>query len=115
MIDNSTTYHIQTLLGAGGSTKDMGQEVSVREVLVRQIASRILSYTKECAGISASSVLGEDGKSCLPPLVVGVGLLGKECLGKREEFGMVVDGVMELYVEGMGGRGMVGGGMECPD
>ena len=80
--------------------------------MVRQIASRILTYTKECAGISSKSVLGEDGNSCLPPLVVGMGL-GKEF--GTAEFGVVVEGVMELYVQAMGGGRMLSGGMECPD
>jgi hypothetical protein len=109
VIDNSTTYNIQTLLGSGCSSCNMEEE-SIREVYVRAIAEKIVRYTRINAGMGENTVSGEEGGACVPPLVVGLALTS---FG-REEFGRIVEVAMELYVEGLG-LGENGTGMECPD
>jgi hypothetical protein len=121
IIDNSTTYHVSTLLGTGASRSSGGaeQESSLREVLVRRLAERIVSYTRKMAGIREGAILGgsEEGKGPIPPLVVGLGL--RPISGKRlsfESFNAIVDASMEIYEEGWRichSGGMLG--MEGPD
>ena len=114
VIDNSTTYNIKTVLGAGvARNSSIGdQEIALREVYVRQIAERILHHTRLSAGVGVNTILGEDGSSSIPTLVVGLAL---KSFG-REEFGRIVEVAMELYAEGMGGVELNRGkGMECPD
>ena len=121
IIDNSTTYHVSTLLGTGASRSRGGaeQESSLREVLVRRLAERIVSYTRKMAGIREGAILGgsEEGKGPIPPLVVGLGL--RPISGKRlsfESFNAIVDASMEIYEEGWRichSGGMLG--MEGPD
>ena len=121
IIDNSTTYHVSTLLGTGASRSSGGaeQESSLREVLVRRLAERIVSYTRKMAGIREGAILGgsEEGKGPIPPLVVGLGL--RPISGKRlsfESFNAIVDASMDIYEEGWRichSGGMLG--MEGPD
>lgn len=115
VIDNSTTYNIKTLLGTGvsrGSSLDGDTEVALREVFVRQVAERILKYSRSAAGVGENTILGEDGSSSFPPLVVGLGLKSFD----REDFQKIVEAAMELYVEAMAIKmRSMGSGMECPD
>ena len=124
IVDNSTTYHIRTLLGTGTSRGGGGrpeQEVSLREVCVRRLAERIVSHARRMAGVREGAILGgaENGTSPIPPLVVGLGLrLNKS--GKNlsfESFNAIIDTTTELYEEGWkisrSGGSMVG--MEGPD
>jgi hypothetical protein len=121
IIDNSTTYHVSTLLGTGASRSSGGaeQESSLREVLVRRLAERIVSHTRNMAGIREGAILGgsEEGKGPIPPLVVGLGL--RPISGKRlsfESFNAIVDASMDIYEEGWRichSGGMLG--MEGPD
>jgi hypothetical protein len=121
IIDNSTTYHVSTLLGTGAARSSGGaeQESSLREVLVRRLAERIVSYTRKMAGIREGAILGgsEEGKGPIPPLVVGLGL--RPISGKRlsfESFNAIVDASMDIYEEGWRichSGGMLG--MEGPD
>merc|ERR1711957_426894 len=107
IIDNSTTYHISTLLGTGvtrGSGDRADQEVSLREVCVRRLAERIVMHARGMAGVGKGSMLGgaEDGTGPISPLVVGLGLRRNKC-GKRmsvESFNAIVDVAIELYEEG---------------
>mmetsp|Transcript_50934 Transcript_50934/g.108507 ORF Transcript_50934/g.108507 Transcript_50934/m.108507 type:complete len:221 (+) Transcript_50934:144-806(+) len=123
IIDNSTTYHISTLLGTGvarGSGNSAEQEVSLREVCVRRLAERMVLHARKMAGVGEGSILGgsENGTGPIPPLVVGLGLRSSKG-GKRmsvESFNAVVDAAIELYEEGWKichSAGMVG--MEGPD
>jgi hypothetical protein len=115
VIDNSTTYNIKTLIGTGvsrGSSLDGDTEVALREVFVRQISEKILKYSRSAAGVGENTILGEDGSSSIPPLVVGLGL---KSFG-REDFQKIVEAAMQLYVDAMAVRlGGMGSGMECPD
>jgi len=74
-IDNSHTYHIETLLG---NSNDV-----LNAVYARQILERIVS-------------LG-DGIHC-PPLFLGITLNGKS---SQEEFKRIVSAVVSLYQEGI--------------
>ena len=123
IIDNSTTYHISTLLGTGTSRGGGGppeQEVSLREVYVRRLAERIVSHARRMAGVREGAILGgaENGTSPIPPLVVGLGLRPNKS-GKKlsfESFNAIIDTTIELYEEGWKicrSGGMVG--MEGPD
>ncbi|KAL7542888.1 hypothetical protein ACHAXR_013190 [Thalassiosira sp. AJA248-18] len=123
IIDNSTTYHISTLLGTGvarGSGNSADQEVSLREVYVRRLAERMVLHARKMAGVGEGTILGgaEDGTGPIPPLVVGLGMRPNKD-GKRmsvENFNVVVDAAIELYEEGWRichSGGMVG--MEGPD
>lgn len=123
IIDNSTTYHISTLLGTGVARRSGGraeQEVSLREVYVRRLAERIVSHARKMAGVREGAILGgaENGTSPIPTLVVGLGLRPNKSGGKSsfEKFNAIVDAVMKLYEEGWRichSGGMVG--MEGPD
>ncbi len=124
IIDNSTTYHISTLLGtgvAGGNNSNIAhQEVSLREVYVRRLAERIGLHARKIAGLGEGSILGgsETGARPIPPLVLGLGLRPNKS-GKSvsiESFNAIVDAAMELYEEGWRichSGSMVG--MEGPD
>ena len=123
IIDNSTTYHVSTLLGTGaplGSGVRAEQEVSMREVYVRRLAERIVSHARSMAGVREGAILGgaENGTSPIPPVVVGLGLRPNK-FGRKssfESFNAIVDAAMELYEEGWRichSGGMVG--MEGPD
>ncbi|KAL7545991.1 hypothetical protein ACHAWF_009338 [Thalassiosira exigua] len=123
IIDNSTTYNVSTLLGTGvsrGSGGNAEQEISLREVLVRRLAERIVLHARKMAGVGEKTILGgaEDGKGAIPPLVLGLGLRPMKGGGTMsvESFNAIVDVAMELYEEGWqishAGR-MVG--MEGPD
>lgn len=121
IIDNSTTYHVSTLLGTGAARSSGGaeQESSLREVFVRRLAERIVSHTRKMAGIRERAILGgsEEGKGPIPPLVVGLGL--RPISGKRlsfESFNAIVDASMDIYEEGwrIGHSGNMAG-MEGPD
>ena len=123
IIDNSTTYHVSTLLGTGvarGSGSSAEQEVALREVCVRRLAERIVLHARKMAGVGESTILGgaEDGMGPIPPLVVGLGLKANRG-GQRlspESFNTIVDTAVELYEEGWRichAGGMVG--MEGPD
>lgn len=124
IVDNSTTYHISTLLGTGTSRGGGGrpeQEVSLREVCVRRLAERIVSHARRMAGVREGAILGgaENGTSPIPPLVVGLGLRPNKS-GKNlsfESFNAIIDTTIELYEEGWkicrSGGSMVG--MEGPD
>lgn len=126
IIDNSTTYHISTLLGTGvargnsGKRSSIEQEISLREVYVRRLAERIVLHAREMAGVGEGAILGgaEDGAGPIPPLVVGLGLRPNKD-GKRmsvENFNTIVDAAVGLYEEGWKichSGGMVG--MEGPD
>ncbi|KAL3782493.1 hypothetical protein ACHAW5_011101 [Stephanodiscus triporus] len=123
IIDNSTTYHISTLLGTGVARRSGGraeQEVSLREVYVRRLAERIVSHARKMAGVREGAILGgaENGTSPIPTLVVGLGLRPNKSGGKSsfESFNAIVDAAMKLYEEGWRichSGGMVG--MEGPD
>jgi len=123
IIDNSTTYHVSTLLGTGaplGSGVRAEQEVSMREVYVRRLAERIVSHERRMAGVREGAILGgaENGTSPIPPVVVGLGLRPNKSGRKSsfESFNTIVDAAMELYEEGWRichTGGMVG--MEGPD
>lgn len=123
IIDNSTTYHVGTLLGTGvarGSGNSAEQEGSFREVFVRRLAERIVLHARKMAGVGEKTILGgaEDGTGPIPPLVVGLGLRPNKD-GKRmsfESFNTIVDAAVELYEEGWRichSGAMVG--MEGPD
>jgi len=123
IIDNSTTYHISTLLGTGvarGSGNSIDQEVSLREVYVRRLAERIVLHARKMAGVGEGTILGgaEDGTGPIPPLVVGLGLRPNKD-GKRmsvESFNTILDAAVGIYEEGWRichSGGMVG--MEGPD
>lgn len=123
IIDNSTTYHISTLLGTGvarGNGSSVEQEISLREVYVRRLAERIVLHARKMAGVGEGTILGgaEDGSGPIPPLVVGLGLRPNKG-GKRmsvESFNTIVDAAVGLYEEGWKichSGGMVG--MEGPD
>lgn len=123
IIDNSTTYHISTMLGTGaarGSGSSAEQEVALREVFVRRLAERIVLHARNKAGVGERTILGgsEDGTGPIPPLVVGLGLRSNRD-GRRmsaENFNSIVDAAIDLYEEGWGivhSGGMVG--MEGPD
>ncbi len=123
IIDNSTTYHVSTLLGTGaplGSGVRAEQEVSMREVYVRRLAERIVSHARSMAGVREGAILGgaENGTSPIPPVVVGLGLRPNK-FGRKssfESFNAIVDAAMGLYEEGWRichSGGMVG--MEGPD
>ena len=123
IIDNSTTYHVSTLLGTGaplGSGVRAEQEVSMREVYVRRLAERIVSHARSMVGVREGAILGgaENGTSPIPPVVVGLGLRPNK-FGRKssfESFNAIVDAAMELYEEGWRichSGGMVG--MEGPD
>ena len=108
IIDNSTTYHISTLLGtgvAGGNNRVVAhEEISLREVYVRRLAERIGLHTRRMAGLGEGTLLGgsETGVRPIPPLVVGLGLRPNKS-GKRlsiESFNAIVDAAMELYEVG---------------
>jgi hypothetical protein len=123
IIDNSTTYHVSTLLGTGaplGSGGSAEQEVSMREVYVRRLAERIVSHARRMAGVREGAILGgaENGTSPIPSVVVGLGLRPNKSGRKSsfESFNAIVDAAMELYEEGWRichSGGMVG--MEGPD
>ena len=72
-IDNSHTYHIETLLG--------NRNDALNSVYARQILERIVS-------------LG-DGIHC-PPLLLGITLRGKS---SQEEFKIIINEVVTLYQE----------------
>ncbi|KAL9188685.1 hypothetical protein ACHAXT_007063 [Thalassiosira profunda] len=116
IIDNSTTYHVGTLLG--GSSDD--QEVAFREVCVRRLAERMVGYARTLAGVKEGTILGgaEDGTGPILPLVVGLGLRPSK-IGKRmsvESFNKMIDAAIALYEEGWRishAGAMVG--MEGPD
>lgn len=123
IIDNSTTYNVNTLLGTGvarGNAANADQEISFREVFVRRLAERIVVHARTMAGVGEGTILGgaEDGTGPIPPLVVGLGL--KPIKGGNrmsvESFNMLVDSAVALYEEGWRishAGGMVG--MEGPD
>mmetsp|Transcript_24140 Transcript_24140/g.36686 ORF Transcript_24140/g.36686 Transcript_24140/m.36686 type:complete len:253 (+) Transcript_24140:43-801(+) len=133
IIDNSTTYHVSTLLGTGtsrggggggGGGSNAEREVSFREVFVRRLAERITKHARVMAGLSEETILGgaEDGRGVIPPLVVGLGL--KRSKGNKgggmvmtvDNFNVVVDAAIGLYEEGWRichCGGLVG--MEGPD
>ncbi len=108
IIDNSTTYHVSTLLGtgvAGGSNPVVAQqEVSMREVYVRRLAERIRLHAHKMADVGEGAILAgsETGARPISPLVVGLGLRPNKS-GKRvsiESFNAIVDAAIELYEEG---------------
>jgi hypothetical protein len=74
-IDNSHTYHIETLLGNSND--------ALNAVYARQILERIVS-------------LG-DGIHC-PPLLLGITLNGKS---SQEDFKAIVSEVVSIYQEGI--------------
>eukprot|EP00985_Skeletonema_marinoi_P032446 scaffold39139_cov182-Skeletonema_marinoi.AAC.2 len=122
IVDNSTTYNVRTLLGTGVSSRGGGgggeREVSMREVLVRRLAERIVIHTRKMAGVSETTILGgaEDGTGPIAPLLVGVGLKPGGSNLSVESFNVLVDAAMELYQDGWKmshAGGMVG--MEGPD
>ena len=123
IIDNSTTYHISTLLGTGaarGSGNSAEQEVSLREVFARRLAERIVLHARKMAGVGEGTILGsaEDGRGVIPTLVLGLGFRPSTD-GKRmsvESFNCIVDEAMKVYQEGWKishSGGLVG--MEGPD
>jgi hypothetical protein len=118
IVDNSTTYNIRTLLGTGVSSRGGEREVSIREVLVRRLAERIVKHTRKMAGVSETTILGgaEDGTGPIPPLLVGVGFKPACSNLSVESFNVLVDAAMELYSDGWK-RSHAGGlvGMEGPD
>jgi len=130
IIDNSTTYHVSTLLGSGtsrgggGGGSNAEREVSFREVFVRRLAERITKHARVMAGVSEETILGgaEDGRGVIPPLVVGLGLKrskgnqGGGTIMSVDNFNVVVDAAIGLYEEGWRichCGGLVG--MEGPD
>lgn len=123
IIDNSTTYHISTLLGTGvarSSGHRADQEVALREVCVRRLAERIVLHARKMAGVGEGTILGgaEDGTGPIPPVVVGLALRSNKG-GKRESvesFNAIVDAALALYEEGwlLSHAGAMEG-MEGPD
>lgn len=76
-IDNSHTYHVETLLGKRDDT--------LNEVYARQITERILK-------------LGEGGVNC-PPILLGIAL--KEECKSPEMFHSIIEEVINLYQDGI--------------
>ena len=107
LIDNSTTYHINTLLGTGvarGSGTTADQEVSLREVCVRRLVESIVLHARKMAGVGEGTLLcgANDGTGPIPPVLVGLGLrpnkYGKMMSAKS--FKTIIGAAMELYEEG---------------
>lgn len=120
IIDNSTTYHVGTSLGGGGSGNGAEREAALREVFVRRLAERIVHHARRMAGVGEGTILGgaEDGAGPIPTLVVGLGLRRSKS-GERmsvECFNAILDAAVGLYEEGWRlchAGSMVG--MEGPD
>ena len=123
IIDNSTTYHISTMLGTGaarGNGSSADQEVALREVFVRRLAERIVLHARNKAGVGEQTILGgsEDGTGPISHLVVGLGLRSNRDGGRMsaENFNAIINAAIDLYEEGwriVHSGGMVG--MEGPD
>ncbi|EJK59579.1 hypothetical protein THAOC_20174 [Thalassiosira oceanica] len=120
IIDNSTTYHINTLIGSGvarGSTNTAEQECAFREVFVRRLAEQIVKHQRVMSGLKEDTVVGsEDGP--IPSLVVGLGLKPIKGGGRMSIacFNSIVDAAMEVYQKGC--RVAAAGsltGLESPD
>lgn len=120
IIDNSTTYHINTLIGSGvarESTNTAEQECAFREVFVRRLADQIVKHERVMSGLKEDTVVGsEDGP--IPSLVVGLGLKPTKGGGRMSIacFNSIVDAAMEVYRKGC--RVATAGsltGLESPD
>jgi len=119
IVDNSTTYHVKTLLGTGSARSSGGERtVSIREVFVRRLAESITKHTRKMAGVGENTIIGgaEDGTGPIPPLLVGFGLKPTCSDLSVESFNSLVDAAMDIYLEGWKichAGGLVG--MEGPD
>lgn len=119
IVDNSTTYHVKTLLGTGSARSSGGERsISIREVFVRRLAESITKHTRKVAGVGENTIIGgaEDGTGPIQPLLVGFGLKPTCSDLSVESFNSLVDAAMDLYLEGWKichAGGMVG--MEGPD
>jgi hypothetical protein len=122
IVDNSTTYDVKTLLGTGVSRSSIGKgserEISIRDVFVRRLSERIVFHTRKMAGVGEHAILGgaEDGTGPIPPLLVGLGLKPSCTNLSVDNFNVLVDAAMNLYLQGWKishGGSMVG--MEGPD
>ena len=119
IVDNSTTYHVKTLLGTGSARSSGGERaISIREVFVRRLAESITIHTRKMAGLGENTIIGgaEDGTGPIPPLLVGFGLKPTCSDLSVESFNSLVNAAMDLYVEGWKichAGGLVG--MEGPD
>lgn len=106
IIDNSTTYHVSTLLGTGTarSSGDAERDVALREVCARRLAERMVRHARRMAGVREATILGggEDATGPIPPLVLGLGLRpSKDGRGMGvERFNTMVDAAVELYEDG---------------
>ena len=120
IIDNSTTYHINTLIGSGvarGSTNTAEQECAFREVFVRRLAEQIVKHQRVMSGLKEDTVIGsEDGP--IPSLIVGLGLKPTKGGGRMSIacFNSIVDAAMEVYRKGcrVAAAGSLSG-LESPD
>ena len=83
-IDNSHTYHVETLLG------DRNKNGALYAVYARQIMERLVNLGGGSGGgVSADGVIG------CPPLFLGITMDGEK--SSPEEFKLIVDEVLALY------------------
>lgn len=82
-IDNSHTFHVETLLGK--------RDDSLNEVYARQIMERIVKLGGGSGGMNVNS--------CCPPVLLGIAL--KADCKSQEMFRNIVEEVLNLYQEGI--------------
>lgn len=98
VIDNSHSYHVETLLG---KRDDVQSEVYIRQIMERMVK---LAGGSGGGGSSATGAAGGIMVEC-PPILLGIALkpFGEDKLGVGQEmFHSVINEVLNLYQKGIG-------------
>jgi hypothetical protein len=91
MIDGSTTYSVQVLMGK--------RDDAIVEVMARQIHERIFKFESESPDGTEPT-----GITSIPPLLLGI-TLHRNHGYSRESFQQIVDAAVQMYKESCGGAG----------